>query len=347
MEYFEPACERMEWLDPFYKAVWEKAFADAIPISGTLELTPRCNFNCRMCYVHLKEEQIAQCGTELSAKEWIRLAQEARGAGTTWLCITGGEPMMHPEFEIIWKELAQMGFFVTLQTNASLIKRHEKLLEDYPPKKCKITLYGSNNEVYEKVCQVKEGFTRVDEGIQILKQMRIPIQTVSTVIQQNFHDVEKVIQYVSENRLAWTPTMSIKPSVRGNAVDLNSVRVPPRGAELSSTVAQTLEEKFPMDISRPPCTYCKDFRLGYWIVWNGYMRFCSFLNGPNINIREQNFQDCWKELVDFQEKLEWPKECQSCPVQKGCRRCAASFELKEGALHIKEGFCKQNKQREE
>ena len=29
---FEPACRRMEWLDPFYKAVWEKAFAEAIQI---------------------------------------------------------------------------------------------------------------------------------------------------------------------------------------------------------------------------------------------------------------------------------------------------------------------------
>ena len=27
---FEPACRRMEWLDPFYKSVWEKAYQDAI-----------------------------------------------------------------------------------------------------------------------------------------------------------------------------------------------------------------------------------------------------------------------------------------------------------------------------
>ena len=102
---FEPACRRMEWLDPFYKAVWEKAFADAIPISGTFELTPRCNFNCRMCYVHLKPEQIPKFGRELNAKEWLCIAEEAKEAGTTWLCITGGEPLMHPEFETIYKEL--------------------------------------------------------------------------------------------------------------------------------------------------------------------------------------------------------------------------------------------------
>ena len=87
---FEPACRRMEWLDPFYKAVWEKAFAEAIPISGTFELTPRCNFNCRMCYVHLKPEQIPKYGKELTAKEWINIARVAKEAGTTWLCVTGG-----------------------------------------------------------------------------------------------------------------------------------------------------------------------------------------------------------------------------------------------------------------
>ena len=49
---FEPACRRMEWLDPFYKSVWEKAYQDAIPISGTFELTPRCNFTLTSKHQH-------------------------------------------------------------------------------------------------------------------------------------------------------------------------------------------------------------------------------------------------------------------------------------------------------
>ena len=167
---FEPACRRMEWLDPFYKAVWEKAFAEAIPISGTFELAPRCNFNCRMCYVHLPESEIGRYGRELTAKEWIRIATEAKEAGTTWLCITGGEPLMHPEFETIWRELTQMGFFITLQTNASLVPRFEKLFQECPPRACKITLYGANDQVYKDVCQVEKGFTRADAGIQMLRR---------------------------------------------------------------------------------------------------------------------------------------------------------------------------------
>ena len=81
---FESACSRMEWLDPFYKAVWEKAFVYAIPISETFELTPRCNFRCRMCYVHLEPSEIPKYGKELTAREWIRIAKGAKEAGTTW-----------------------------------------------------------------------------------------------------------------------------------------------------------------------------------------------------------------------------------------------------------------------
>ena len=190
---FEPACRRMEWLDPFYKQVWEKAFAEGIPISGTFELTPRCNFSCKMCYVHLKPEEIPQNGVELTAKEWLRIAKEAKAAGTTWVCVTGGEPLLHPEFPEIWQSLTEMGFFLTLQTNASLVRgKMLDLLERCPPRQAKVTLYGSDDEVYQAVCGVEQGFTRVNEGIHNLMSVGIPVTLVSTVIRQNQDDVERM-----------------------------------------------------------------------------------------------------------------------------------------------------------
>lgn len=337
-QQFEPACRRMEWLDPFYKAVWEKAFADAIPISGTFELTPRCNFNCRMCYVHLPESQIQRHGRELTAKEWIQIAQEAKEAGTTWLCITGGEPLMHPEFEIIWRELTQMGFFITLQTNASLVPRFEKLFQECPPRACKITLYGSNDQVYREVCQVEKGFTRTDAGIQMLRQMKIPIELVSTVIRQNLNDVENIIRYVVKSRLQWYPNINVKMAERGAEVDMEHLRIQLPKQKGSGTTKKAL-----VNPGRKPCTYCKDFRLGYWIVWNGYMRFCSFMNGPDIPVLDKPFKECWQELIEFQSRLEWPYECKECEYQKCCIKCAALFDIEDGNLKIRDEFCKNRK----
>ena len=340
-QQFEPACRRMEWLDPFYKAVWEKAYADAIPISGTFELTPRCNFNCRMCYVHLPENEIKKHGTELTGAEWIRIAQEAKDAGTTWLCITGGEPLMHPEFETIWRELTQMGFFITLQTNASLLTEYEKLFEECPPRECKITLYGSNDQVYRDVCRVENGFTKADAGIRMLRQMKIPVELVSTVIQQNLDDVENIIRYVEKNKLRWIPNINVRTAGRGVDVDMEHLRIRP--PKKDSNAEQESSRKNLVDPERKPCTYCKDFRIGYWIVWNGYMRFCSFMNGPDISVRSRPFNECWKELVGFQESLEWPQECKECEYQKSCSRCAALFDIEDGRLKIRDEFCRKGK----
>lgn len=339
---FEPACRRMEWLDPFYKTVWEKAFADAIPISGTFELTPRCNFDCRMCYVHLKEDQIPKFGKELSAKEWIRIAEEAKSAGTTWLCVTGGEPLMHPEFETIWRELTQMGFFITLQTNASLIRgKAEKLFEQYPPRAVKITLYGTDDDVYRDVCRVENGFSRVNEGIQILRKLDVPIKIVSTVIRQNQDDVVKMAFYSYMNKIRWTATGNIRKSVRGAEVDLNDVRISENSKISGGTVIkEDIENKPVMDVTRKPCTYCRDYRVGYWVLWNGKMSFCSFIDELNISLRELTFTQAWEQLVKFEETLEWPDECKTCALQKKCVKCAATLATECGSVNqVTKEFC--------
>lgn len=344
---FDPACRRMEWLDPFYKAVWEKAFEDAIPISGTFELTPRCNFNCRMCYVHLPEEQISRYGTQLNGKEWIHIAEQAKAAGTTWLCITGGEPLVHPEFELIWKELSHMGFFITLQTNASLVRKYEKLFEEYPPRACKITLYGSNDEVYQNVCRVDKGFTRVDEGIRMLKEMKIPVELVSTIIRQNLDDVDNIIRYVGENRFRWIPNINVRTAGRGVDVDMEHLRIrPPESGEEKESDRNVQEERSKawFDPERKPCTYCRDYRLGYWIVWNGYMRFCSFMNGPDLSVKDRPFEECWIKLVELQESLQWPQECKECEYAASCKKCAALFDIADGSLKVRQEFCRRRKE---
>ena len=334
MYEFEPACRRMEWLDPFYKTVWEKAFEEGIPISGTFELTPRCNFNCKMCYVHLKDQEIEKYGKEMSAKEWIRIAEEAKKAGTTWLCITGGEPLMHPEFHEIWQQLSQMGFFLTLQTNASMITgKIADLLEQYPPRQVKITLYGSDDEIYKAVCGVEKGFTHVNNGIHTLMSMGIPISLVSTVIRQNEEDVQKMAFYAFRHRLPWAATIGVRPSLRGADTDAVSVRLTERLREDKRIeIRRRIENGKFVDPARKPCTYCKDYRIGYWVLWEGNMRFCSFLDVPNIPIRDLSFAEAWKQLLEYEEALDWPEECKKCDAANICARCAETVLTQQASI---------------
>lgn len=328
-EDFKPICQRAEWLDPFYKRVWEKAFQEGIPISGTFELTPRCNFDCKMCYVHLKNEEISSHGQELTAAEWLRIAEEAKKAGTTWLCISGGEPLMHPEFKEIWKSLASMGFYISLQTNASLISESiVDLFEKCPPRLVKVTLYGTTDDVYQKVCGIEGGFSRVNDGIHTLMSLGIPVELVSTIIRQNVADLQQMMQYARVHGLPWRATGGVKSSFRNAEKRVEQVRITEKvDAEMYTDIEHRLSEKRFVDVNRKPCTYCRDYRLGYCILWNGNMGFCTFLNRPQIPVKEMSFEKAWQLLLEYEEALEWPRNCQICEASKVCFKCLASLGI--------------------
>ena len=133
----------------FYQAMLENARRSHIPYKGTFELTPRCSLKCKMCYMRLDPPQIKEQGRELTAEEWIRLGQMAFEAGTLDLLLTGGEPMLRPDFPQIYTALTDMGFLLRLYTNATLITPEiMDLLRERPPQAMEITLYGASEETY-------------------------------------------------------------------------------------------------------------------------------------------------------------------------------------------------------
>ena len=61
--------------DDFSDYLEDKARVTATPINGQFELTPLCNLNCKMCYVHLQPEQLSQ--KPLGVDQWKSLIDGA------------------------------------------------------------------------------------------------------------------------------------------------------------------------------------------------------------------------------------------------------------------------------
>lgn len=318
------------------------AYETATPIQATFELTPRCNFNCRMCYVHLKPERIPEVGggRELTADEWLEIGRQAAEMGVLSLCITGGDPLCYREFRKVWTGLSQMGFQITLQTNASMINEEVlQLLDEYPPETVKITLYGSNDEVYKEVCKVEKGFTRTDRGIRALKEHGHNIQLVTTFIQQNRRDADQIAAYAKENNLPWYYSASCYPSLRGADSEAVECAIPiwdEEGAEKTSELWNKMKP-MPDDI---PAKMCSGYRTAFNISWDGYMRFCLFLNEPDISVVGQSLETCWKELLEYWEGLRWPEECYVCEYKEQCKRCLAHLAcFSDGMEQLDIDYC--------
>lgn len=102
--------------------LYRKATAMQIPLSGTFELSPVCNFSCRMCYVRKTQKEVNDSSRKiLTLDDWLRIAREAREEGLMYLLLTGGEPLLWPDFWPLYEELIDMGFLISINTNGSLI----------------------------------------------------------------------------------------------------------------------------------------------------------------------------------------------------------------------------------
>lgn len=102
--------------------LYSKASRMLVPLSGTFELSPVCNFSCRMCYVRKTAKEVQESPRKiLTLDDWRRIAKEAREAGLLYLLLTGGEPFLWPDFWTLYDELIDMGFLISINTNGSLI----------------------------------------------------------------------------------------------------------------------------------------------------------------------------------------------------------------------------------
>ena len=102
--------------------MYQKASAAGVPLSGTFELTPVCNMDCKMCYVHTKSNaEFAE--TERNGDWWISIMEAACNRGMLFALITGGECLLHPDFRRIYTYLRSKGVYTSINTNGFLLNR--------------------------------------------------------------------------------------------------------------------------------------------------------------------------------------------------------------------------------
>ncbi len=197
-----------------------------LPYHVTFELTPKCNFNCKMCYIHETTEHSIDSSTLLPAELWIDAAKEARQLGALLIGMTGGEVFTRSDFQHIYETIYDMGFLVNVLTNGYLITDKDiKWLSRRKPNLMKITLYGASDDTYECVCGVKHGFTRVTENILKLKNAGIRLKITSTLIKDNINDLVAMREWATQHGFPFSASSSLFQPIRGATRDIEDIRL--------------------------------------------------------------------------------------------------------------------------
>jgi MoaA/NifB/PqqE/SkfB family radical SAM enzyme len=91
-----------------------------LPLEGELDLTYRCNNNCRHCWVRLAPAA-SERSQELTFDEIRGIIDQGRRLGTREWAISGGEPMLRPDFSEIFDYITRKSTAYSLNTNGTLI----------------------------------------------------------------------------------------------------------------------------------------------------------------------------------------------------------------------------------
>lgn len=324
-------------MSSFTEALERKAYEQKIPYKGVFELTPRCNFNCKMCYIHMDGDQMGQLGRELTNEEWIEIAGQARDAGMLHLNLTGGEIFVRPHFRELYEELSEMGFLIQIQSNGYLID--EKVMEwlaKRPPYAMRFTLYGTTNEVYEAVCGVKDGFDRVDHAIDLVLEAGIPFYLVSMVINENKDNLQEMYEYARRKGIPFQHSTTVINPGKGVERDVSKCQIPIE--EMYVEPQEKIKRLYGHHGSA--LEMCGSYRKGFWLTWNGKMQLCTFLREPAVSVEGKSFGQMWEELLEKLEGLKMPGECENCKYEGFCLKCPGSLAAQCGAADkVNAAFC--------
>ena len=328
------------------------------PTDGTFELTVRCNLHCKMClFRHDDAENPQLMARELTAEQWIDLACQAAKAGTISLLITGGEPMLRPDFCQIWEGIYQQGFLITLYTNATLVTPAVmETLRRYPPHKIGVTIYGATPETYGKVCGDPSAFLKAIDGMAQLQSLPSALEFRTTIIKDNYPeaaDIERLVHEQFGAQYKLIQTRSVTKAVRGACADVAACRLEPednvrlafrRGIEIiKDAVGASYDERnlYVEHIERssektyaPRLTLfgCNAGMRDYTVSWDGKLLGCQMMGNFAVDTLEAGFQSAWDRFPSVVHLPPVNETCLACAHRDLCNSCHASRYAETGDL---------------
>lgn len=324
------------------------------PIGGTMELLPLCNMDCRMCYVRQTREEMERQGHMLSGNEWLEIAEQARGEGLLFLLLTGGEPLLYPEFEPLYTELSRMGLILSVNTNGTLIdEKWADFFAEHGCRRLNITLYGKDNATYQALCRNPKGFTQVINAAHLLKERNVAFRFTCSITPYNVGQLEDFYRIAEKMDAPLSvATYMFPPARRGREADssrltaeqsaqamLHSYHLKNRNADLKLAAQATLAGlNNPPRLQKKEGFICHAGHSGFWMNWKGEMLPCGMFNEPKISLREHSFAECWNYIVQKCRELPKCAECLNCRKQNVCRPCPAHNYTETGSTSDRPGY---------
>jgi len=324
-----------------------------LPLEGHIDLTYRCNNSCLHCWLKLPADA-PERKSEMSFDEISAFVDEARKMGCRKWSISGGEPMIRPDFSDIFEMITSKCIGYSLNTNGTLITPEIAKLMTRKGTKM-VALYGATTETYEKVTGNPRGFEQAIRGFSYLNEAGAGFIVQLIPMRANWHEWEKMQELAKSLSKNWR--------VGAPWLFLSSCGLPERNRQIE---AQRLDPADVVELDKPNPSYderlleinnaetpascgfvspnddrlfagCIANRRDFHIDPYGGISWCSFIKDPMLryDLKKGSVMDAWENFIPscadkVQGGDEWRKHCGSCDNRSSCRWCAVYSYLETG-----------------
>jgi radical SAM protein with 4Fe4S-binding SPASM domain len=336
-------------------ALWDKMKSRRALFSFDLELTARCNLNCRHCYINLPANDKAAQAGELSLAEITHIADQAVELGAIWCLLTGGEPLLRDDFADVYMMLKRRGLLVSVFTNATVVRtEHIALFTKYPPRDIEITVYGASRPSYERVTRRPGSYAAFVRGLDALFEAGVRVRLKAMALRSNLDDMEAIASFGrarTKDYYRFDPVLHLRydGNQQRNA-EIKQERLTPeeivaleradekRFGALEKDHKRLINEEF----THTGCDHlfhCGAGNGSFSVGYDGTFRLCSSLWAPGTtaNLRQTPLREAWETLVPRVRDLRscnagYLATCRQCAIVNLCLHCAAHAHLETGAM---------------
>ncbi len=176
-------------------------------------LIRRCNLTCKHCYSISADKNFPG---ELSTQEVFGVMGDLKHFHVPVLILSGGEPLLHPDIFDIAKRAKEMGFYVGLSSNGTLID--ESNID-------KISAVGFNYvgisldgmaATHDRFRRMQGAFEKSMHGIRLCKAHGIKVGIRFTLTQDNAQDLPAILQLMDDEGLDKFYLSHLNYAGRGN-----------------------------------------------------------------------------------------------------------------------------------
>jgi len=335
--------------------LWNKLKERRRPISFDLEITARCNNDCRHCYINLPAGDREAQARELTLAEIERLAGEAAAMGAVWCLVSGGEPLLRSDFAEVFLLLKRQGLLVSVFTNACLVTaEHVELFRRYPPRDIEVSVYGATRETYEAVTRRRGSFDAFSRGLDLLLGSGVKVRLKAMALRANAHELPAMAAFCrarTKDYYRFDPLLHLRfdgdearnAEIRGQRLSPAEIVAVERGdEERFGALQRGCDKLIGPDHEHVACDHlfhCGAGNGSFNVGYDGTFRLCSSLWHPDAtyDLRSGTLAEAWDEVVPRVRDLrsqspEFLEKCRRCGIINLCLWCPAHAALETGNM---------------